>query len=340
MGIVESIPISALSRYIYRRRPPIAPCSTQRQMFRGSAGGIKNAKVTRKNCEKHGVRITDEKKEGEYETRSSENEISGYSGCCGGIEHARMRDCSGLPHQRMRPRLRSGTHSPLWNKCVFIAAVAVAALLLKPAAARAASSSSLSPPSGRAVPQRCSSYSWSAPREVLSQMGPSDLHKAVHFCTHTATRWPPLIKRARAFHAHAYPLLRAQRTSAHHGTQKRRACLVALTIRPPTYEISRFIIIPVSALCPFLFPTPTQILLRPGRFSPLPRPFPSASAPSISTALSKPFFFFHHRYYFSSSASASSLYSAIARVSRYSTVCTYLERGSDTAEQSLTFSMV
>lgn len=97
-------------------------------------------------------------------------------------------------------------------------------------------------------------------------MGPTDLHKAESSGparTHIARGAFLLIKRARERactyihrgrkHAHAYPLLRAQAAHERAGTQKRRACLVALTIRPPTYEISRFIIILLCLLSLSLF---------------------------------------------------------------------------------------
>ena len=99
--------------------------------------------------------------------------------------------------------------STLRNKCVFIAAVAVAALLLMPASSSCCSLffffSSI---------MRLPRPSFSLARErAPAQMGPTDLHKAER------ARCPrahlPLIKRARERngHAHAYPLLRAQ--SAH-----------------------------------------------------------------------------------------------------------------------------
>lgn len=45
----------------------------------------------------------------------------------------------------------------------------------------------------------------SARREVPSQMGPSDLHKAVLSSTHTGTRWPLLLS-VRARLTHTRPL--------------------------------------------------------------------------------------------------------------------------------------
>lgn len=86
-------------------------------------------------------------------------------------------------------------------------------------------------------------------------MGPTDLHKAEK-SSGPARGAFLLIKRV---HTRIYTSRMRARTrasfikgaqTAHEraGTQKRRACLVALTIRPPTYEISRFIIILLSTL--------------------------------------------------------------------------------------------
>lgn len=174
--------------------------------------------------------------------------------------------------------------STLRNKCVFIAAVAVAALLLMPAAARAAPSSSL-PSRGflsllLSPPRRWARPIYIRPRELRAR---------------ASRRGLPLIKRARE-------CTRTRRTHARTRvsfikgaagarariarTQKRRAYLVALTIRPPTYEISRFIIIPVSAFSLSfsvrLLPSPlASFPLLPPRPSVLGRPFsPRATASS------------------------------------------------------------
>jgi hypothetical protein len=93
-----------------------------------------------------------------------------------------------------------------------------------------------------------------------AQMGPTDLHKAASariargaflFLLNASER---AHTRARIYR-HVRPRARVSFIKGAGSarariawTQKRRACLVALTIRPPTYEISRFIIIPVSIL--------------------------------------------------------------------------------------------
>lgn len=123
-----------------------------------------------------------------------------------------------------------------------------------------------------------------------------------------------LIKRARASHAHASPLLRAQRTSAHRGdTEAPRMPCCANNTTAHVRDISFYYYPSVRSL-PFpLPPAPTNlstVLLAPS----LPRPFLlflesplllfflslSLSTPPFTPF--QPFFFFHQRYYFSSSS--------------------------------------
>lgn len=151
-------------------------------------------------------------------------------------------------------------------------------------------------------------------REVPSQMVPSDLHKAVLLSTHTGARWPPLIKRARslAYHAHAYPLLRAQRTSAHRGdTEAPRMPCCANNTTAHVRDIS-FYYYPLSALCPFSpsFPSnPTSATLLFATPSlPTPSPFPLF----LDLAVLPPFL---RRYYFSSSSPRMSFCHPTAKVS-------------------------
>lgn len=133
-------------------------------------------------------------------------------------------------------------------------------------------------------------------REVPSQMGPSDLHKAsalLHSHRHSVAS---LINRARAFHAHAYRLLRAQRTSAHRGdTEAPRMPCCANNTTAHVRDISFYYYPSVRSLA-----LSTSPLLLPSQLLScwIPRsllPFPA----------SNPFFFFHQRYYFSSSPQVS-----------------------------------
>ena len=127
-------------------------------------------------------------------------------------------------------------------------------------------------------------------------MGPSDLHKAsalLHSHRHSVAS---LINRARAFHAHAYRLLRAQRTSAHRGdTEAPRMPCCANNTTAHVRDISFYYYPSVRSLA-----LSTSPLLLPSQLLScwIPRsllPFPA----------SNPFFFFHQRYYFSSSPQVS-----------------------------------
>lgn len=122
------------------------------------------------------------------------------------IEHARMRYCLvGATGAVAHAPTPTSAHNALWNKCVFIAAVAVAALLLKLAASSCCCCCCrwlLLPPlflflQDARLSSSSPRFSCSARRErergAPSQMGPSDLHKAVLSSTHTATRWPLLL---------------------------------------------------------------------------------------------------------------------------------------------------
>lgn len=122
------------------------------------------------------------------------------------IEHARMRYCVGATGAVAHAPTPTSAHNALWNKCVFIAAVAVAALLLKLAASSCCCCCRwlLLPPlflflQDARLSSSSPRFSCSARRErerergAPSQMGPSDLHKAVLSSTHTATRWPLLL---------------------------------------------------------------------------------------------------------------------------------------------------
>lgn len=120
------------------------------------------------------------------------------------IEHARMRYCLvGATGAVAHAPTPTSAHNALWNKCVFIAAVAVAALLLKLAASSCCCCCCrwlLLPPLFLFLQDARLSSSSPArhgererERGAPSQMGPSDLHKAVLSSTHTATRWPLLL---------------------------------------------------------------------------------------------------------------------------------------------------
>lgn len=185
----------------------------------------------------------------------------------------------------------TSAHNAVRNKCVFIAAVAVAALLLKLAASScwllllAAAAGSfllllLLPPLFLFL--FSFSFSWSArrerEREVPSQMGPSDLHKAsalLHSHRHSVAS---LINRARAFHAHAYRLLRAQRTSAHRGdTEAPRMPCCANNTTAHVRDISFYYYPSVRSLALSTSPLPRilQLLLPPPLLScSLLAPFP------------------------------------------------------------------
>lgn len=123
-----------------------------------------------------------------------------------------------------------------------------------------------------------------------AQMGPTDLHKAERAAARrparsTSRRGAFLLlnghTRTRVSFIKGAGSTRASRIAR---TQKRRACLVALTIRPPTYEISRFIIIPLSAFSLRL--SFSDSFLRLYRLSPRLCPLSARfSSPSLAPAL-------------------------------------------------------
>lgn len=183
---------------------------------------------------------------------------------------------------------------------------------MKPAAARArfCFSSSLSLSLSLTL---CSSLSWPLLRGRRKRgsrrwarpiyIRPCSLSlPSVSVPTHTGTRWPPLIKRAlaSASHAHAYPLLRAQRTSAHHGdTEAPRMPCCANNTTAHVRDISFYYYPPVRSL-----PFPLSPHTAPPRAAALslPRPFPLFLDLGFCSCS---FFFLFHRYYFSSSYLAS-----------------------------------